>query len=691
MMLSIDPTATQAILIGASEFERDDKLPPLPAVKNNIRELQRLLAAPEIIGIQDDNITPIINPLSSDTDILPQLTDTVSKARDTLIIYYAGHGVISDDRKLYLATKNTVRSKPEFSGALSFSKIRDIATHRETTARKIIVILDCCYSGRAIEEFQPKGHKPVYILTATSSTEAAEAPEDAIYTAFTGELVFLLEKGIDNGKKIMTLGEIREYLKNQLVAKKFPEPKQVSYDDSHQLIFAHNRAYHDQYDIFVSYAGADNKPPEGAEKGRVTMLIEGLKNLLGQRLEGANAYTLRMDEELRGNEPVSLHVAQQLENSALFLLILSPNYIESSWCRWELSTFLAKIGKDLGRVFIVERHFERHLVKLPEELSGLSSYFLDDDLDYQKLEDLARQLSNKIKSFSTVTIEDSSLATVFLAVVSEDLEKHRDEVKRYLEQRNVQVLPNQNYHFFANNNQERLKQELNQCRFFIQLLSEKSDHGLPQFQYEHAQAANLHIFQWRDKGLNVKDVHNQDHKALLSQSTVTASSLLNFQEFIIAELKPKEEIKKEQIQSESFEIQSEPFVFINAAQEDMSLAHQIKKILMAHDVDCNLPLIAENLKPTDIQKDLEQQLLGCEAVLVLYNTNTPKVWVKEQIRYGQRMQGLRKKIYKVFAVCDKREQQSLSIHISNLRVQILRCPTLQTHNGLPLFIKMLEI
>ncbi|MCP4458352.1 MAG: hypothetical protein GY816_10075, partial [Cytophagales bacterium] len=122
MKLSIVPTTTQAILIGASEFE-DENLLSIDAAERNVNKLKELFTHPEVIGIPDDNIIPIINALSGD-DISHQLDDIVSnKVLDTLMIYYAGHGVLSEDQKLYLATKKTNRYKPELGYALPFSKI----------------------------------------------------------------------------------------------------------------------------------------------------------------------------------------------------------------------------------------------------------------------------------------------------------------------------------------------------------------------------------------------------------------------------------------------------------------------------------------------------------------------------------------------------------------------------------------
>jgi hypothetical protein len=65
----------------------------------------------------------------------------------------------------------------------------------------------------------------------------------------------------------------------------------------------------------------------GADKGWVTTtLINGLKNLLERKLGRANAYTLWMDDQLRGDEPVTPEVLTQLEHSSILLVILSPCY-----------------------------------------------------------------------------------------------------------------------------------------------------------------------------------------------------------------------------------------------------------------------------------------------------------------------------------------------------------------------------
>lgn len=242
-MLSIDPVNTQAILIGASQFEEDEKLLPLPAVENNICELRRLITDPKVMGIPDGNVISILNP-SSSHEILSQLRFIIPKAIDTLIFYYAGHGVDCPSTKLfYLATKTTDRSDPDGSDALSFDRIGKMIIKKAISSTKIIFILDCCYSGLAIDEFNTKGNRQVFIITATSFNETAKAPLGAIHTAFTGEFLHLLKKGRKKGKSTFTLREIQEYLEKQLSDKNFPKPKYVNYLGADKLKIAYNLAY----------------------------------------------------------------------------------------------------------------------------------------------------------------------------------------------------------------------------------------------------------------------------------------------------------------------------------------------------------------------------------------------------------------------------------------------------------------
>ncbi len=235
-MFQLKPEDTRVILIGASVFE-DEELPSLPAIKDNNVKLRTLLH--EVVGIGKDNIH-----ILEDRDYANQITAEISKtaAKGLDIIYYAGHG-LPHLKQLYLATKKTEHADPESSGALLANSLLRIVINK-SKAKRIIFILDCCFSGFARENVDTKG-KDIFLITATSSVETAksEAPENYNYTAFTFELLEILEHGIDGVGGILTLDNIFSHLKKQLENKKLLIPRITSYGQPDELRICKNKAY----------------------------------------------------------------------------------------------------------------------------------------------------------------------------------------------------------------------------------------------------------------------------------------------------------------------------------------------------------------------------------------------------------------------------------------------------------------
>jgi hypothetical protein len=146
------------VLVGSSNFLRDPiNLPRLPAVAANVEKLKLLLTNPQVVGIPSENIVVLLNELAPG-DVVSRVVDEARRAEDTFIFYYSGHGIVGKrTRDLYLATENTTYENAEYGTAIRFEDIR--AAISESTARKRILILDCCYSGRAIAGDLP----PIYV------------------------------------------------------------------------------------------------------------------------------------------------------------------------------------------------------------------------------------------------------------------------------------------------------------------------------------------------------------------------------------------------------------------------------------------------------------------------------------------------------------------------------------------------
>ncbi|MFD0392298.1 hypothetical protein ACFQ3Z_03840 [Streptomyces nogalater] len=77
------------------------------------------------------------------------IAEAAQQAESTLLVYYVGHGLIGPGDELYLAARTTDRLTPGLAAhqALPFSALREAVTM--CGAGSVIVVLDCCFSGRA--------------------------------------------------------------------------------------------------------------------------------------------------------------------------------------------------------------------------------------------------------------------------------------------------------------------------------------------------------------------------------------------------------------------------------------------------------------------------------------------------------------------------------------------------------------
>src|SRR5215469_11115501 len=160
--------------------------------------MRQVLADPELCGWPDQRITVMEDPAD-----MPRVVKTLRRlARETeevLLVYFVGHGVILPRGRLCLVLADTDADDPDITG-LAYEWIRE--SFLDSPARLKIAILDCCYSGRAIEALSAEiadqtDARGVYTLTA--SDHAAHvlplSEQAAARTSFTGELLDLVRTG----------------------------------------------------------------------------------------------------------------------------------------------------------------------------------------------------------------------------------------------------------------------------------------------------------------------------------------------------------------------------------------------------------------------------------------------------------------------------------------------------------------
>jgi len=171
---------------------------------------------------------------------------------DVLLFYYIGHGVQDKNQPLRFLFKDSFKGRKKekdyYSSDIDRNKTYSIADLeaeiKKTRANKIIIILDCCYSGVTHKQIRIEGiEKKVLILS--SVTGASRAVIHQTKKMRSGAFTFGLLEGIEKGKAAQTLtGRItlREALNyaHQWVKKKYPfqEPiKRGSDELGEELIY----------------------------------------------------------------------------------------------------------------------------------------------------------------------------------------------------------------------------------------------------------------------------------------------------------------------------------------------------------------------------------------------------------------------------------------------------------------------
>lgn len=240
-----DPAASRAVLIGVTTYEHES-MDPLPAVANNVATLSSLFTDPDVWGLAREHCVTLLNPHSAG-EVLDAVNRAAREAREALVVYYAGHGLLDDRSELYLAMSDTDKSRI-FRG-VRYDDVRREVVGTALKCHSKVVILDCCFSGRALlggmsGQSEVANHASIdgtYLMTASAETRMAMAPIGEEYTAFTGALVENLAEGVADGPDLLDLETLFFHVRARMLERNFPVPQQRTRNDGRAIAIARNR------------------------------------------------------------------------------------------------------------------------------------------------------------------------------------------------------------------------------------------------------------------------------------------------------------------------------------------------------------------------------------------------------------------------------------------------------------------
>jgi len=427
-------------------------------------------------------------------------------------------------------------------------------------------------------------------------------------------------------------------------------------------------------DVFISYTHKDNLGP-GAQPdtGWVTRFHLDLKRRLTEVL-GDHALIWR-DKKLRGSDDFSDEIFAQLKGSAVFIPILSPGYLRSSWCQNELEEFqkaaLHSGGFEIGKVVRAVK-----VVKTPlaqgqhrDTLSRCLGYefFVQepdsshfdplnpDDKDYeQRLSRLAQDIAHILKTIESAPAAKPSKATVYLAESSSDLKGERQRVLDELKAQGYRVLPEAPLPEHATDIGREMEAALRQSALAIHLTGprygkrpEGTDQSIVALQYDLARRGGLQRVVWvATKPEDTEAAQAAFLEALragLDQRVdlLEHKTIEDLKDVVLARLAPRAPEPVALVEGDDL-----CRIYLICDQEDNPLDSPTRPALALRDFlfdagfEVKLP-VAGKTAAKSRQKDNRRKLEECDAV-VLYWGLAPQTWVEEQLSELKKALGWRR-------------------------------------------------
>lgn len=131
----------KAIVIGIDQYENMD---PLYGCRTDAEEVAQCLT----LSPDDFDVELIVNTAATRANILTAIGEKVylegNENPETLLIYFAGHGVIKGTSG-YIVTHDAT----EFDPGVPLNQIADLMETASTHYERVVLLLDCCHAGAA--------------------------------------------------------------------------------------------------------------------------------------------------------------------------------------------------------------------------------------------------------------------------------------------------------------------------------------------------------------------------------------------------------------------------------------------------------------------------------------------------------------------------------------------------------------
>lgn len=441
----------------------------------------------------------------------------------------------------------------------------------------------------------------------------------------------------------------------------------------------------DQADIFISYAHVDNEALIDGQPGWISsfhrVLEKRLAMLMGVKLN------IWRDPQLTGHDHFDETISKNV-GSRLFLPVLTPRYVRSSYCRKELEEFLraaettggVKVG-DKSRVFKVLKtpiELDEH----PEPIRGLLGYeFYQLDPERKRLrefaldapgvslreqfmiliDDLAQEIGAFLRqielgaSAEKEALEEAPRLVVYLATTTSDLKEARDIIRRELLEAGHRVLPEVMLPLDKTSFETAVRSDLAGADLAVHLIGEK--YGLvpedalrssAQLQLdlagEHAVTSDLQRLIWLPPHLEVADPRQQGlidelyQDQALVNSALLQTTLEELKANIHALLRPAAVEATEATEADdSVDTTGPLWIYLLSDPRDVEAVAPLEDLFWDAGFEVRVPLPDGN--ETELREEHEENLRLCDAFVAFYGHGNER-WLRKILSDFKRARGL---------------------------------------------------
>lgn len=220
-------SASYALIVATDQYV-DTGLSKLKSPTRDAQELANVLGDPTIGNY---HVRALVN--KSEPVVSEEIEGFFAKRRldDLVVFYYSGHGLKDLTGHLYFAATTTKLDRLASTGISAGFLFEQVERCR---SRKIVLLLDCCYSGAYLRGYQPRteGHIPIeppegrgwVVITSSTAQEYAFEPDSCEVTRTAQPSVFTtaLVKGLRTGKAdrdhdgFVSIDELYAYIYEQV-------------------------------------------------------------------------------------------------------------------------------------------------------------------------------------------------------------------------------------------------------------------------------------------------------------------------------------------------------------------------------------------------------------------------------------------------------------------------------------------